>query len=437
MKNIPLYKKRIFNILLKGSLYLIGVSFLFTLFNYLSISFLKNETFAGISPIVLLVIWLGMFSLIQISKDHEGSLASHLFLLLLLLPAAYTSFRWGALFYQSIIIYALVIILAGILLDTQRAILFTCFISTYLILLTYFQFYNLTPVDISWRQEREDVFNAITVSLALMLILLVSWLYNSKIEKERNSLDLRVKRQTQQLQLAQTEKIMQWQQFAEVGRSAAEIFHDIKNPLTSASLNLEQLFSNKELSSSESKKIKLAFESIQYIGKFIDSTQQQLSKQQPTIKFSPTQYIYQAIQVMSPKAEMNNIELKIRKLDSGSILGPANKFSQIAINLISNAIDSYYQTKKKQRRQVIINLKKGRKKIVFSVKDFGKGIAQENKENIFKPMYTTKDPSMGIGLGLTIVKNITNNDFKGVVECNSRFGKGTTFTVTIPSTTVS
>ncbi len=437
MKNIPPYKKRIFNILLKGSLYLVGIAFLLTLFNYFNISFLKSETFTGISPMVLLVIWLGMFSLIQISNDHGESIASHLFLFLLLLPATYTSFRWGALFYQSIIIYALVIILAGILLDTQRAILFTCLISAYLILLTYFQFYNLTPIDVSWRQEREDIFNAITVSLTLMIILLVSWLYNSRIEKERNSLDLRVKKQTQQLQLAQAEKIMQWQQFAEVGRSAAEIFHDIKNPLTSASLNLEQLYSNKELSNPELKKIKLAFESIQYIGKFIDSTQQQLSKQQPIIKFSPAQYIYQAIQVMSPKAAMNNIELKIGKVDPGSILGPANKFSQIVINLISNAIDSYYQTKKKQKRQVLIDLKKSRKNIIFSVKDFGKGISQENKSVIFEPMYTTKEPSMGIGLGLTIVKNIVNDDFKGSIECSSRFGKGTTFIVTIPSTLAS
>ena len=432
MTHIAHHKKRIFYILLKGGLYLVGISFLLTLFNYLNISFLRSEIFTGISPVILLIIWLGMFSLTKVYKNHNETLASTLFLSLLYVPAAYASFRWGALFYQSIVIYALTIILAGILLDTKGAILITCITSIYLILLTYFQFHGLTPVDVAWRQEREDIFNAITVSLTLMIILLVSWLYNSKLEKERDSLDLRVQKQTQQLRLAQDEKVIQWQQFAEVGRSAFEIFHDIKNPLTSASLNLEQIYSNKKLSKSELKKIDVALESIQYIGKFINSIQQQLSKQQPIVEFSPARHIYQVVQILSPKAKLSKVELKVERLDSSLILGPANKFSQIATNLISNAIDSYYQTGKKQKQKVIISLKKNQGKLILKIQDFGKGISQKNKRKIFEPMYTTKEPSRGIGLGLTIAKTAINNDFKGSIRCNSKVKKGTTFTVIIP-----
>ena len=312
--------------------------------------------------------------------------------------------------------------------------------------MTHLQHQVLLPVDNSWRVKNEDISNAITVSISIFVIFLVSWLYNRELhkvlekvilsekllEKEKRLLKKRVKKQTRQIRLAQIEKIMQWQQFVEVGRSAVEIFHDIKNPLTSASLNLEQLYNNRDLSKSKLKKIKLAFESIQFIGKFINSTQLQLSNQNQIIKFSPAKYIKQAIRIMSPKADTNHVDIIIRELDSSLILGPANKFTQVVINLISNSIDSYYQIERKQNRQIIINFSKNQKKLVLKIQDFGAGISTKNKQKIFEPMYTTKNPDMGIGLGLTITKNTIENIFKGTISCNSTIKKGTTFTVAIP-----
>lgn len=447
VKKIVDYKKRqIFHILLTGGLYLVGISFLLNLINLIIISVYKNQPFDGISPILLLTIWLGIFSLIWISKNHETKIASHLFLSLLWLPAAYTSLRWGALFYQAIIIFILVIVLSGILLNTRSALIITLFTNSFLIGLTHLQHQALLPLDNGWKIENEDIFNAITVSISLLVIFLVSWLYNRELhqvlkkvilsekslEKEKRLLKKRVREQTQQIQLAQAEKMIQWQQFVEVGRSAVKIFHDIKNPLTSASLNLEQLCNNKSLSKSKLKKIKLAFESIQFIGKFINSTQLQLSNQHLIVKFSPAKHIKQAVQIMSPKAVLNHVDIIIRELDSSLVSGPANKFTQVVINLISNAIDSYHQIERKQNQQIIIDFNKNQKKFVLKIQDFGEGILAKNKQKIFEPMYSTKNPNMGIGLGLTITKNTIENDFKGTITYNSIANKGTTFVVTIP-----
>ena len=57
------------------------------------------------------------------------------------------------------------------------------------------------------------------------------------------------------------------------------------------------------------------------------------------------------------------------------------------------------------------------------------GIAAEDFNRIFEPKFTTK--SSGMGLGLSIIKNIIEN-YNGTITVESRKGKGTTFTVSLP-----
>ncbi len=66
--------------------------------------------------------------------------------------------------------------------------------------------------------------------------------------------------------------------------------------------------------------------------------------------------------------------------------------------------------------------------IEISVTDTGEGISPENMEKLFQPLFTTK--AKGIGLGLTVVKNLTEAN-GGRIKVESEIGKGTTFTVTL------
>ena len=65
------------------------------------------------------------------------------------------------------------------------------------------------------------------------------------------------------------------------------------------------------------------------------------------------------------------------------------------------------------------------------IKDSGSGISRENKDKIFKSFFTTKERSIGTGLGLTITLSIIQ-DHNGKIEFNSQPGKGTEFIVTLP-----
>ncbi len=66
--------------------------------------------------------------------------------------------------------------------------------------------------------------------------------------------------------------------------------------------------------------------------------------------------------------------------------------------------------------------------VEISVTDTGEGISPENIKKLFQPLFTTK--ARGIGLGLTVVKNLTEAN-GGMIVVESESGKGTTFTVTL------
>jgi signal transduction histidine kinase len=67
--------------------------------------------------------------------------------------------------------------------------------------------------------------------------------------------------------------------------------------------------------------------------------------------------------------------------------------------------------------------------IEISITDTGEGITQENMKKLFQPLFTTK--AKGIGLGLTVVKNLVEAN-SGRIEVQSETGKGTTFAVMLP-----
>lgn len=72
--------------------------------------------------------------------------------------------------------------------------------------------------------------------------------------------------------------------------------------------------------------------------------------------------------------------------------------------------------------------------IVLTIEDTGEGIEEENLNKIFNPFFTTKKntPMRGSGLGLSVVYGIIKNH-GGYIECQSKVGEGTTFTIYLPA----
>jgi signal transduction histidine kinase len=69
--------------------------------------------------------------------------------------------------------------------------------------------------------------------------------------------------------------------------------------------------------------------------------------------------------------------------------------------------------------------------IHIQVADTGCGIPKEIQSKIFEPFFTTKETGKGTGLGLAIAAQVVE-DHQGSIRVESKQGKGTTFTVSLP-----
>ena len=70
------------------------------------------------------------------------------------------------------------------------------------------------------------------------------------------------------------------------------------------------------------------------------------------------------------------------------------------------------------------------KKVVINVEDNGSGIPKDKLEQIFEPNFTTKNS--GMGLGLTMVRKMIE-EYKGEISVKSEEGRGTKFTIILPT----
>jgi ligand-binding sensor domain-containing protein/signal transduction histidine kinase len=105
------------------------------------------------------------------------------------------------------------------------------------------------------------------------------------------------------------------------------------------------------------------------------------------------------------------------------------KFQQVVMNLCLNAVQAMPE---KGELNIRLYKKEDRNPmVVLEVSDTGTGMEKENVEKVFDPLFTTKEPGKGTGLGLFVVKQIVD-EYKGKIEVRSKPGEGTTFKISFP-----
>ncbi|MGB6864736.1 MAG: ATP-binding protein, partial [Candidatus Aminicenantaceae bacterium] len=103
------------------------------------------------------------------------------------------------------------------------------------------------------------------------------------------------------------------------------------------------------------------------------------------------------------------------------------RLNQVFLNLLINARQSI-----EDKGTITISTYAKNNKVYVEIKDTGKGIAREHLAKIFDPGFTTKGVGVGTGLGLSICYQIIQ-DHHGEILVESDAGKGTTFTVILPT----
>ena len=174
----------------------------------------------------------------------------------------------------------------------------------------------------------------------------------------------------------------------------------------------------------------IAFRAAKRLDEYIVSIRKQIKAESDDRLFSITDEILEAVEILKHRSSMLGVNIDFVWKRKIYLWGNPVRFHQLALNLISNAVDSY-ESLSVVKRVVSIRTKIEKEEIIFCVTDFGCGILAENLVKIFDPFFSTKNEK-GTGLGLSTSKEITEKEFDGKIYVVSTEKIGTQFFIKIP-----
>ena len=224
------------------------------------------------------------------------------------------------------------------------------------------------------------------------------------------------------VKLAQSEREEAWREMAK------QVAHEIKNPLTPMRLTV-QSFERKFDANDPELKQKLKDYSETLIQQI--DTMSSVASAFSNFASMPAQQneTLNVVEVVELTLDIFNEDYIVFESQEKEIISKMDRTQLIRIitNLVKNAIQAIPEHQEK--KSVLVTVKREKGNVVILVKDNGIGIEQQNIDRIFEPKFTTKNSGMGLGLG--IIKNIIEN-YKGTITFETKFGKGTTFAVSLP-----
>jgi two-component system, NtrC family, sensor kinase len=234
----------------------------------------------------------------------------------------------------------------------------------------------------------------------------------------------------EQLKEFTRKKFMESERLALIGQLAANVAHELNNPLqgivTYSHLLLERNSLDELTKQSLQKIVVQANRSRDIIRGLLDFSRQR--KPDKTL-CSINNLLIESLSFLENQALMHNIEIITNfENDLPSIIVDPSQIQRVFINMIVNAAEAMNgngQLSMTTRRDPV----RGCIEVVFS--DTGTGISEENLEKIFDPFFTTKETGHGVGLGLAISYGIIK-EHGGTISVDSEIGKGTTFIVRLP-----
>jgi len=251
--------------------------------------------------------------------------------------------------------------------------------------------------------------------------------------------------------LKQTQKqLIESEKMASLGGLVAGIAHEINTPigigvtaashLASDTQKIEVLFNNKTLTSNNLNEYlssatacsDLILSNLTRADDLIHSFKQVAVDQtsEEIRKFNIKNYVNEILRSLRHKLNKSHITVSINCRDNLVIESSPSSVSQIITNLIINAITHGYELT--NSGEIIINISEENQLITLKIQDSGCGIENKNISKLFEPFFTTKRGQGGSGLGLNIVYNLVTQSLKGTIECESKLGSGTTFTIHFP-----
>ena len=227
-----------------------------------------------------------------------------------------------------------------------------------------------------------------------------------------------------------TKQLKDSERLAAIGQTAGMVGHDIRNPLQA--IIGEVYLANSEIASlpdSEEKtnlleSLNMIKQNIEYMNKIVLDLQDFAKPLNPCPEETNIEQMIQ--ELLTRNGVLANIQTEAKiESDARIITADSAYMKRILGNLVSNAVQAMPDGGK-----LTVHAHREKTAVVITVQDTGVGISEDAREKLFTPLFTTK--AKGQGFGLAVVKRLTEA-LGGTVTFESQKGKGTTFTIILPS----
>jgi len=263
---------------------------------------------------------------------------------------------------------------------------------------------------------------------------------NEEVVLWAKTLEDRVAEKTKELNSAH-EHMLHVEKMASLGKMAAVVAHEVNNPL-SGILTYAKLI-RKWVASGQAGNEKRE-EAVQCLELIASESRRcgdliknllSLSRTAPMNVQSTDLHsvIERCLMLVRHQLELGGVELQLKFApDVPPIPCDAAQIEQVFLALIMNAKDAMPRG---GNLWIETRLSDDESEVEIQVRDDGAGIAPDVLPHIFEPFLTTKESGHGVGLGLAISRGIVERH-NGRIAVQSELGRGTTFTVTLPSQTI-
>lgn len=224
------------------------------------------------------------------------------------------------------------------------------------------------------------------------------------------------------------------ERLATVGTLVGGVAHELNNPLT-AITNFAQLMLLDEHTAGDRESLEIirreadrAAQIIADLRLLAGQTQEKSGGARRPVDVNDI--VRHILKVRRYALEIHNIEIREALADGLPVVSVVRgDIEQVVLNLVINAEHALLE--REGSRRIVLRTRASDSGIRLEIQDNGGGIRAEDLERIFDPFWTTKEPGIGTGLGLSLVHTIVA-EHGGMIRADSVPGEGTTFTIELP-----
>jgi PAS domain S-box-containing protein len=239
--------------------------------------------------------------------------------------------------------------------------------------------------------------------------------------------DLTIERQQAEELRQMQEQLTRNEKIAALGRMAAQVAHEVRNPL--AGLRLYALhLKGKVVDKLSESEMSLVDKILKNVDHLADTTEQILNVARPlNLTLQPKRIepiVSDCLQLVESQISASRVEVKLELATETTVSIDEASIRSALVNILLNSIQAM-----PTGGILTISSREQAQDLLLTIADTGRGMTIEQAEKVFEPFYTTK--STGLGLGMPFAKRIIEQH-QGSIQVMSRPGEGTEVEITLP-----